>query len=42
MKSIIIFILISFNTNVLSAAEFLTYLENAYKNNPVLNASREN
>ena len=26
----------------LFAAEFLTYLENAYKSNPVLNASREN
>ena len=42
MKTIIIFILIIFNANVLTAAEFLTYLENAYKNNPVLNASREN
>ena len=42
MKSIIFFILIIFNTNLLSAAEFLTYLESAYKSNPVLNASREN
>tara|TARA_B110000305_G_scaffold241485_2_gene315852 strand:+ start:632 stop:1906 length:1275 start_codon:yes stop_codon:yes gene_type:complete len=31
-----------FNANVLSAIEFLTYLESAYKSNPVLNASREN
>ena len=28
--------------NALSATEFLTYLESAYKSNPVLNASREN
>jgi|TARA_B110000259_G_scaffold71969_1_gene84626 outer membrane protein len=42
MKYFIIFILIIFNTNVLSAAEFLTYLESAYKSNPFLNASREN
>ena len=42
MKSIIIFILITFNINALSAAEFLTYLESAYKSNPFLNASREN
>ena len=28
--------------NVLSATEFLIYLESAYKSNPVLNASREN
>jgi len=42
MKSIFFFILIVFNTNVLFAAEFLTYLESAYKNNPVLNAAREN
>ena len=28
--------------NTLYAAEFLTYLESAYKSNPVLNASREN
>ena len=42
MKYIIVIILTIFNTNILSAAEFLTYLENAYKNNPVLNASREN
>jgi outer membrane protein len=42
MKYIIFFIFIIFNTNVLYAAELLTYLENAYKSNPVLNASREN
>jgi len=42
MKFIFFFILVIFNTNTLSAEEFLTYLENAYKNNPVLNASREN
>ena len=30
------------STNVLSATEFLIYLESAYKSNPVLNASREN
>ena len=42
MKSIIIFILFIFNTNVICAAEFLIYLENAYKNNPSLNAEREN
>ena len=42
MKTIIFFIFIIFTRNILSAAEFLTYLENAYKSNPVLNASREN
>jgi len=42
MKHIIIFIFIIFNTNTLSASEFLTYLESAYKKNPVLNASRQN
>jgi len=42
MKFIIIFILFVFNTNVISAAEFLSYLESAYKNNPTLNAEREN
>jgi len=42
MKTIIFFTFIIFTTNVLSAAEFLTYLENAYKSNPILNASREN
>ena len=42
MKFIFIFIFFIINTNLLSAAEFLTYLENAYKNNPTLNAEREN
>ena len=42
MKSIFFFILVIFYTNVILAAEFLTYLESAYKSNPVLNASREN
>tara|TARA_B100000795_G_scaffold268094_1_gene254309 strand:+ start:2006 stop:3310 length:1305 start_codon:yes stop_codon:yes gene_type:complete len=42
MKLIIFFILFSFNSSFLSAADFLTYLESAYKSNPVLNAEREN
>ena len=42
MKFFIIFIFVIFNVKALFAAEFLTYLENAYKSNPVLNASREN
>ena len=42
MKTIIFFIFIIFTTNVLSADELLTYLESAYKNNPTLNAQREN
>ena len=42
MKFIIIFSILIFNTNALFATEFLTYLESAYKNNPILNASREN
>ena len=42
MKTIIFFILIIFTTNILSADEFLTYLESAYTSNPILNASREN
>ena len=42
MKFIIIFILLIFNANVISAAEFLIYLESAYKKNPTLNAEREN
>jgi outer membrane protein len=42
MKLIIFFIFFSFNLSLLSAAEFLTYLESAYKSNPVLNAEREN
>ena len=42
MKYIILFILFTFSSNALYAAEFLTYLESAYKSNPVLNAEREN
>jgi len=42
MKFSIILIILIFNLNALFAAEFLTYLENAYKNNPTLNAEREN
>jgi outer membrane protein len=42
MKFVIIFILFTFNANVIFANEFLNYLENAYKNNPTLNAEREN
>ena len=37
---IIIFIILKFNSAL--ASEFLIYLENAYKNNPTLNAEREN
>ena len=42
MKFLILLIFLLFNLNFLSASEFLTYLENAYKNNPTLNAEREN
>jgi len=42
MKAIFFFIFIIFTTNALSADELLTYLESAYKNNPTLNAQREN
>jgi outer membrane protein len=43
MKIFITFIIISiFNFNLAFASEFLIYLENAYKNNPTLNAEREN
>ena len=42
MKFIIIFLLFIFKINVISAEEFLIYLESAYKNNPTLNAEREN
>ncbi len=38
----IFFLIIFFNLNLASASEFLNYLENAYKNNPTLNAEREN
>ncbi len=42
MKFLIIFTLFIFNTNIIFADEFLNYLENAYKNNPTLNAERQN
>ena len=42
MKFLILLIFLLINLNSLSASEFLTYLENAYKNNPTLNAEREN
>ena len=42
MKFLILLIFLLFNLNSLSASEFLTYLENAYENNPTLNAEREN
>jgi len=42
MKFLILLIFLLFNLNSLSASEFLTYLENAYKNNHTLNAEREN
>ena len=42
MKYIFFFIVFFFNLNLASASEFLSYLENAYKNNPTLNAEREN
>ena len=41
MKLFIIIIFI-FNINSVFASEFLNYLESAYKNNPTLNAEREN
>ena len=42
MKFFIIFIFLVFNISAVSALEFLTYLESAYKNNPILNAERKN
>jgi outer membrane protein len=42
MKLIVFIILFIFNTNLIFATEILTYLESAYKNNPILNAEREN
>ena len=42
MKFFIIITLFIFNHNSAFASEFLTYLESAYKNNPTLNAEREN
>ena len=42
MKFFTIIIVLVLNSNIVSASEFLTYLESAYKNNPTLNAEREN
>jgi outer membrane protein len=42
MKFFILIIIFIFNINSVFASEFLLYLENAYKNNPTLNAEREN
>ena len=42
MKFFTIFTILAFNFNLAFASEFLTYLENAYKNNPSLNAERKN
>jgi outer membrane protein len=42
MKFYIVFIVLIFNLSIASASEFLIYLESAYKNNPILNAEREN
>ncbi|MDC0426385.1 TolC family protein [Pelagibacteraceae bacterium] len=42
MKFFIIIIFFILNLNSVFASEFLTYLESAYKNNPTLNAEREN
>ncbi|MDC6482161.1 TolC family protein [Pelagibacteraceae bacterium] len=42
MKLFTFTIIFIFNLNSAFASEFLTYLENAYKNNPTLNAEREN
>ena len=42
MKFFIIFIFFIFNSSILFGNDLLTYLENAHKSNPVLNAEREN
>ena len=42
MKFSIILIFFIFNLSTVFASEFLIYLESAYKNNPTLNAEREN
>ena len=42
MKFFIVITIFIFNLNSVFASEFLTYLESAYKNNPTLNAEREN
>ena len=42
MKFLITFCILFFNFNFIFASEFLMYLESTYKNNPTLNAEREN
>ena len=42
MKLFILIIILVFNLNSAFASEFLNYLKSAYKNNPILNAEREN
>lgn len=42
MKLFIIIIIFILNFKLVFASEFLAYLESAYKNNPALNAEREN
>ena len=42
MKLYIITVIFIFNFKIAFASNFLTYLESAYKNNPILNAEREN
>ena len=42
MKFLIIFTLFIFNSKIIFAEELLTYLENAYNNNPTLQAERQN
>jgi len=42
MRFFIILSIFFFNLNFVFASEFLIYLESAYKNNPTLNAEREN
>jgi len=42
MKFLIIFTLFIFDSKVIFAEELLTYLENAYNNNPALQAERQN
>jgi outer membrane protein len=42
MKFSIFLVFLIFSLSSVSASEFFTYLESAYKNNPTLNAEREN
>ena len=42
MKFFIAFLVFFLNQNLVLSSEFLTYLESTYKNNPALNAEREN